>query len=214
VSPLDAPDGARLTIALDVRDPFSYLALRPALALIEETGVEADWLPIRAHTLVAPSSPSPDDDRGARHRRARARMIAREISIYSEVQGLEIEAPYRDGPADAVHMAWLWIRDAAETSLRPFLEQAFQRYWAVDLDPQNAEDVAGLLEGLELDGSGFQQWANTEGPGVLRSVASQLGEAGVFQAPAYLIDDEAFYGRQHLSMIRWILNGRSGDRPI
>jgi 2-hydroxychromene-2-carboxylate isomerase len=41
-----------------------------------------------------------------------------------------------------------------------------------------------------------------------------LQERGLFQVPAYLVEEEVFYGRQHLPMIRWILAGRSGPIPI
>jgi 2-hydroxychromene-2-carboxylate isomerase len=38
--------------------------------------------------------------------------------------------------------------------------------------------------------------------------------SGWFQAPGFVVEDEVFYGRQHLPMIRWILEGRSGPVPI
>jgi 2-hydroxychromene-2-carboxylate isomerase len=140
------PEVARLTVVLDIRHPFSYLALRPSFDLVEETGVEVEWLPIRAHTLVEPSAPSPEDDRGVRHRRFRAEMIAREIEVYADAQGLTIESPYRDGKADAVHLAWLWVLDVAPMRLPPFIEEVFRRYWASTLDPENLEDVLLLLD--------------------------------------------------------------------
>lgn len=204
----------RLSVALDLRDPFSYLALGPTLAFAEQTGVAIDWLPIRAHTLVAPSSPSPDDDRGTRHRRARAQMVAREIAIYSAAQGIEIASPYRDGSAEAVHAAWLWLLDVGASQFHPFLEAVFEEYWAGDLDPTCYDAVAQLVERLGLDAVAFRQWAEAEGPEAVQSAATQLAETGVLQAPAYQIEGEVFYGRQHLPFIGWILGGRSGDGPI
>ena len=43
---------------------------------------------------------------------------------------------------------------------------------------------------------------------------NELRSAGLFQVPAYVVEDEVFYGRQHLPMIGWILDGRSGPVPI
>ena len=207
-------DDAKLLVALDLRDPFSYLALGPTLALAADTGTRIDWLPIRGHTLVAPSSPAAADDRGVRHRRARAEMIAREIAVYSEAQGLDIQSPYRGGTSDAVDAAWLWIRLTNESGLIGFLDPVFRKYWTNDLDPESPDDVSNLVEKLGLDPVAFQRWALSEGADSARSMATELAELGVRQAPAYRIDGEIFYGRQHLPMVRWIMGGRSGEGPI
>ncbi len=209
-----AVGGRGLCVALDLRHPFSYLALAPSFAFAAQLELEVDWLPIRAQALRAPSAPGPADDRGIRHRRARAEMIAREIAVYAGVQGLAIESPYRDGPADAFHFAWLWVREREPLRLRALLEQAFRRYWAVALDPESPGDVARLLGALDFDLSRFREWARADGPAALDAARSALAGAGVDQAPAYVLGGEVFYGRQHLPMLRWILQGRSGERPI
>lgn len=207
-------ESARLTVALDVRHPFAYLALRPTIAFGEETGLEINWLPLVGPTLKKPSTPGADDDRGIRHRRHRARTIAREIAIYAEAQGLVVEEPYRDGPADAAHLGWLWMRAKARPRLEPFLEDLFRRYWTLALDANSTDEVAEIVEHHGGPAESFRTWASTEGPVVADGLASSLRAAGITQAPAYLIDDEVFWGRQHLAMVRWILDGRKGHGPI
>jgi 2-hydroxychromene-2-carboxylate isomerase len=141
-------------------------------------------------------------------------MIAREIAVYADAQGLRIESPYRNGGAEAFHTAWLWVKETAPDALRAFLEEAFRRYWGMDLDPTKDADVVALVEKPGLDAGRFRDWAASNGPTALEAVASALSDAGVDQGPAYLVDSEVFYGRQHLPMIRWILAGRRGERPI
>lgn len=204
-----------LVFVLDLRDPFSYLALGPAIDLASSLSFSSvDWLPIRKHTLLPPSKPSPEDDRGVRHRRSRAQMIAREIAIYAEAQALTIDSPYREGHADAAYSAWLWIRASAPDRLPAFLKAVFQAYWAEGLDPEKGDRILALLEGLGFDRTEFEQWASLQGDTALRSLESQLEDIGISQAPAYLVEGEVFYGRQHLPMLRWILDGRKGPGPI
>ena len=204
---------AKLTVVLDIRHPFGYLALRPAIELGQDAGVDINWLPLRSQTLRTPPASSHDDDRGIRHKRRRAQMIAREIAVYAEARGLRIEDPYRDGPSTAFDLAWLWVRNAAPESLEPFLEQAFGRYWALDLNVGSIEDVATVVERCGLESVAFREWASDETEAAT-SVSEQLAEAGVFQTPAYLVGDEVFFGRQHLPMIRWILEDKQGPVPI
>ncbi len=205
---------SKLTVALDLCHPLAFLALRPAIDLGRELDLQINWLPLRAQPLKAPSAPGPDDDRGTRHKRHRAQMIAREIPIYAQAQGRIVQEPYRDGPTDAAHMGWLWVRAQAPESLESFLEELFQRYWSVDLDAGDPNDVASVVDACGEDASGFRRWAADGGPAVVDAVARELTAAGVFQAPAFLVDDEVFYGRQHLPMVRWLLRGREGPVPI
>lgn len=207
-------DRAVLTIALDVRQPLAYLALGPAIAFGRERGLRINWLPLTAPPLRPPSMPGPDDDRGVRHRRHRAHMIAREIAVYAQARGLTIREPYRDGPPDAAHRAWLWVRARAPGSLEPFLVELFRRYWALELDAGDVAAAAEAVDACGADAAGFLAWAASDGPAAARAVADALAGAGVFQAPAYLVKDQVFSGRQHLPMIRWLLDGGTGPVPI
>jgi 2-hydroxychromene-2-carboxylate isomerase len=41
-----------------------------------------------------------------------------------------------------------------------------------------------------------------------------LHEAGLFNVPGYVVDEEIYFGRQHLAMIRWLLTDKQGHPPI
>jgi 2-hydroxychromene-2-carboxylate isomerase len=214
VSALAGISKAALCVALDVRHPLAYLALRPAIAFGREAAIDVDLLPFEGQVLRAPSPPRPDDDRGIRHKRYRAHMIAREIAVYAHAAGLVVREPYRDGSPRAAHLAWLWVRAHTPRALPAFLEELFRRYWALELDADDLAGVTGLVRAHGLDPGEFGAWASDEGALEAERVATALREAGIDQAPAYLVEDEVFYGRQHLAMIRWILGGRNGPGPI
>lgn len=205
---------ARLSVLLDVRHPLAYLALRPALAFGESLGIGINWLPLSVPTLRPPTEPGPDDDRGQRHRRNRARAIAREIVTYADAQGLVLREYYRDGAADAANVAWLWARDRHREVLPVYLMELFRRYWALEIDASSTKEIALLLDAVGADGTSFLDWCDDEGASAAGGLADELQDAGLFQTPVYVVEDEVFYGRQHLPMIRWILEGRSGPGPI
>jgi 2-hydroxychromene-2-carboxylate isomerase len=209
-----APNPARLTVVLDIRYPQAYLALHPASELARSLGVDVDWLPLPVATLKPPSTAAADDGRGVRHRRHRARLIASEIGTYSDIQGLVLRDYYRDGDAEALNLGWLWIREKHPQQLEAYLSEAFRAYWAVELDPADEARVASLVESFGGEGKAFLSWLAAEGPAVSRAFIDELHERGVFGVPSYLVDDEVFLGRQHLPMIRWILEGRTGQVPI
>ena len=207
-------DSARLSVMLDIRHPTAYLALHPAAALASELGIEINWLPLVVPPLLPPSTPGPEDDRGTRHRRYRAQAIARDIETYAEVQGLVPRDYYRDPDPAAINLAWLWVRDQHRDRLLPWLAEAFRAYWALELDPSSEEEVAGLIDSLDGDRSKFLAWCIDDGPLAASLLADELRERGLFGVPCYVVEDEVFLGRQHLPMIRWILDGRRGPVPI
>jgi 2-hydroxychromene-2-carboxylate isomerase len=202
--------GARLSVLLDVRHPFAYLALHPTVALAESLAVAVNWLPTSVPALRRPSEPGEADARGIRHRRHRAQAIAREIETYSAAQGLVVREYYRSGSSAAATLGWLWTRDRNPDRLPSYLAELFRSYWAVELDPADLEDVAALVEAPVA----FRRWCANGGPTTASAIEDELQERGLFGTPAFLVEDEVFYGRQHLPMIRWILEGRSGAVPI
>jgi 2-hydroxychromene-2-carboxylate isomerase len=207
-------ESARLTVLLDLRNPESYLALSPAAKLAEELSIDIDWLPVTVPPLKPPSVPGPHDDRGILHRRHRARALAREIEIYARAQGLELRGLYRDGDATAFDLGWLWLRETQPDRLLAYLREGFRRYWSLELDPAKVAEVAALLVSIGAASEAFEGWCETEGRATRARIAEEMNARGVVGAPGYLVEDEFFQGRQHLSMIRWILAGRKGPGPI
>jgi len=207
-------DRSELSVLLDIRHPAACLAFHPAVAFAESLGIHINWLPLTVPTLNPPTQPREDDDRGTRHRRHRARAIAREIETYAAAQGLVLRDWYRGGDAGAANLGWLWVRDRRPDRLPSYLAELLRAYWSLELDPACAERVAALVDAQQADGASFLDWCAAEGPPVAAALAEELRERGLFQVPAFVVGDEVFYGRQHLPMIRWILEGRSGPVPI
>jgi 2-hydroxychromene-2-carboxylate isomerase len=207
-------DPQRLTVALDVRHPFAYLALHPTLELVRSMAVPVDWLPLDVPALNPPSVPADGDDRGVRHRRFRAQAIAREIETYSAAQGITIREPYRSGEVEAARSGWLYMRDRHPERLVDYLVALFGGYWSRDVDVSRIVEIMELVARAGGDASAFARWQESDGPPASAALASELRALGIFQVPAYLLDGEVFYGRQHLPMLRWILEGRPGDGPI
>lgn len=194
-----------LAVVLDIKDPHSYLAKDPTYALADEFGLQIDWLPFVSRPLRR--HPPGNGDRGSRHRRFRAAYAERSIQRYASVRGITIRNIYRDLDSTLAGMGILAARAHSEAALRSYLDRAFRQYWEDGLDIEDADVISELLSAA---GAGAFE------PDVAQFEALQerLALAGVFETPAYLIDDDIFLGRAHLPMIRWILAGRAGPPPI
>jgi 2-hydroxychromene-2-carboxylate isomerase len=219
---------ASLTVILDIRYPQAYLALGPAMDFARRRRLSIDWLPLSVSALKAPEALGIDERereeeaRSVRHRRFRALQIAREIKVYAEAQGLWLRDFYRAGDSSAFNLGWLWMRQHHGERLEDYLREAFRAYWAAEFDPAIEAEVSTLVDSLAGNGNGngngngeaFRSWSQREGSVVLEKLAEDLKAQGVFGVPSYLVEDEIFLGRQHLPMIDWVLDGRTGRIPI
>ncbi len=70
-----------------------------------------------------------------------------------------------------------------------------------------------LLRDLGVPTTGFAAFAKSEARG-LEVNQSRLLESGVLRAPAFIVGDEVFNGRQHLPLITWMLQGKIGLPPV
>lgn len=199
---------AALTVALDIKNPECYLALGPTRALARELDLDVDWLPL----VTSPPRPAPaGDDRGARHKRRRVAYRAMDLARYAQVQGLIIRELDRTPDSTLAGMAMLAARSHSDAALHGFLDRAFERYWNVELDLEDHGAIRAIL--AEVGVAEFDPDSNP-GREAFAALGASLGAAGLFNAPAYLVEDEVFQGRAHLPMIRWILTGRTGPGPI
>ena len=193
-----------LTVGIDIKSPECYLALEPTRALVREAGVDVDWLPV----VTSAPRPAPDgDDRGSRHKRHRVAYRVMDLARYARVAGLTIRDPGQAPDSTLAGIAMLAAKAHSDDALQGFLNRAFERYWKAELDLEDRRALRAILDEVGVaelpeDAAGF------------RALQASLGEAGLFTAPAYLVENEVFNGRAHLPMIRWILEGRVGPGPI
>lgn len=184
-----------LTVYIDFKSAASYLALKPVLELIEQTGIEARWLPFSSRPFRIPDEKA-EEDVGERHRRVRA-ISQRDAHLhYAALQ--EIELRFSNNPKGSeAALAALAVLDSDPVS---FIRSAFKAYWddQKDLDDQNT--VTGLLQDCGLE---HPNWPDTVE--ALQSIREKAEEQKVFETPTFLIDGQIFLGREHMPWIRSLI---------
>jgi len=208
-----------LTVCVDFKSPQSYLASEPICRLIDELGIVADWQPVLVPPLKRPPAARPDDDRGIRHRRARALYVEHDIRRYARSRGLTVADPYLDPDSSIAAMGLLWCKAKAPDTVRRYVDLVFEGLWERRHDLAERETVAELLAAAGAPTAGWDSFAASPGRLQLDHLQAGLAGAGVFLAPALVVrlgdaDPEMFLGRAHLPMVRWLLTDKRGVAPI
>ena len=208
-----AGPAAPLIVAIDFKQPQSYLAVGPTMKLAAALGIEVDWQPMAARPLRTPEE-TIGDDRGARHRRFRARYFERDLRRYAETQGLRLGDVYRAADSSVAGMGLLVGEEARRARRRGedgrrLRARVFDGYWSGGLALDDAAAIRGVLETVGAPAAAFD-------PASLRaeyeSVLEHWRAAGLVDAPAYVLGEEIFLGRAHLPMIEWLHHGQGRPR--
>ncbi|MEP3421480.1 MAG: hypothetical protein ABJN35_07090 [Erythrobacter sp.] len=192
-----------LTAYIDFKCAGSLLAIDPILALSRDVGFAIQW---RAFSTLERDIP----DTGAAadiiesHRATRARSRKALDQKYARMRGRDLIYPAIQKPAD------LALGALSQISGNPlaFISAAYDAHWNDHSDLDDPETVQSLLRRCGIDHSG--NWDETRL--VFAAAQSQAEEAGIVDAPAFVIDDQLFIGRQHLPWIEEIAREKCSRR--
>lgn len=202
-----------LSIFLDVTSINGYLAFSSTCELIDRTGVQARWLPVSlgrsgSFWLVGEDGMSDEpQSRGAQHKAARKRHLKMDALRYAHRRGLDVVPLDRSWQTELVNSAIVYA--SRSDAARAFLAALLPRFWRAELDIESETALTELLVnvlGHEL-AQGFPDYVRSDGVRELAAVTAEADEVGIIDSPAYLVDGELFFGRQHLLTLEALLTG-------
>jgi 2-hydroxychromene-2-carboxylate isomerase len=209
-----SPLGDAPAVCIDFKNPKAYLALRPTFALEDELDIVFDWWPVAVSPMSPPQPEQANEDRGARHRRIRAKYYASDTHRYASGYGLELADLHRNPDMTVAGVGLLWTKRQATGLVRRYLDVVFERYWQDRLRIDDAGEIETVLRDIGVDATGWSAYVGGTGRALFNASNAGLRDAGIFDVPAYVIDGDVFFGRQHLPMVRWLLTDKRGEPPI
>jgi 2-hydroxychromene-2-carboxylate isomerase len=207
----DAP----LAVYIDLKSPYAYLAIRPTRDMAAGVGVPIDWRPF---TLDIPSYlGSAKLDRKGRATGKRtatqwsgvkyAYMDARR---YANLTGLTVRGTVKIWDSSLAGIALLWAKRQGAEAFDRFVDHVYPPFWKRELDIEDLGVIEQALAGSGADVAGFREWAAGPGRQEHDRINHEAFDAGVFGVPTYLVEDELWFGREHLPRVEWLLGGRTG----
>jgi 2-hydroxychromene-2-carboxylate isomerase len=204
-----------LTVYVDLKSPYAYLALAPTRALCTEHGVAIDWLP---YVLDIPSylgSARLDPVTGELIESDRTEQQWRKVRYaYMDVRrqanraGLLIRGTQKIWDTSLAAIALLWTRRVGPARVDAFLDAIFPPFWRRALDAEDASVIEAKLREAGVDAAGFAAFVAGEGRAELESVMRVAHERGVFGVPSFLWEGELFWGREHLPLLAERMSAR------
>ncbi len=203
-----------LTLYIDYKSPYAYLAKAPAYQLERDTGVEIDWLPYILDIPAYLGSARVDgegrvleQDRNA-HQWRRVKYSYMDVRREANRVGLTIRGTQKIWDSSLAGIGLLYAKRQAVW--RAYNDEVFERFWKRDLDIADPAALKDVLRRAGAKVDGFESFVADEGKRELTAVQEAAEAKGVFGVPSFLFPDgDLYWGREHLPRVREILSSSS-----
>ena len=200
-----------VTIYIDYKSPYAYLAKDPAYELERDFGVRLDWLPYDLDLADFMGSARVDangrvlEEERTAHQWRRVRYSYMDCRRQARKRGLVIRGTQKIWDSKIALCGMLFAKRRGDAVLRRYHDIVFERFWRRELDIENPDVIAAVLTETGADPAGFPAYLSAQGREELESICRAAEAIGVFGVPSFVIDGELFWGREHLPEIREML---------
>jgi len=210
---------ARLIIYIDFKSPYAYLAKDPSWALSDELKLDIDWRPF---TLDIPSylgsARLDKEGRVIESQRTETQWKAvksayQDVRRYGSLRKLIVRGTTKIWDSSLAAIGMLWAKQQGNWVLRSYMGATYERFWKRELDIEDVSIIEGVLRDAGASIEKFREFASGEGRELHDHIQRTAFDAGIFGVPTFIVDNEMFFGREHLPRIKWILLGRHGPAP-
>lgn len=207
-----------LVVYIDMKSPYAYIAIDPTRAMASALGVEIDWRPFTldipsylGSAKLAKGSKKVESANRTAQQWTGVRYAYRDARRYAQLTNKTVRGTEKIWDSSLAGIAMLWAK--ARGGFDRFIDVAYPPFWRRDLDIEDLSVLERTLAEAGLEPIGFRDWATGPGRKLHDRINDDAFDAGVYGVPTYLVEDEMWFGREHLPRVAWVLAGREGAAP-
>lgn len=195
-----------IDLYIDYKSPYAYLAVEPSWDLERDFDVSLNWLP---YTLDIPDylggakvdeQGNVIEDNRSPHQWRRVRYSYMDVRRYANLRGITVRGTQKIWDSSLAGIGMLYAKQ--QSVVRAYNDIVYERFWRRELDIEDPAVVEAVLQEAGADTSGFREYVEGDGRTEHDRIRAEAEERGVFGVPTYIIDDELYWGREHLALIR------------
>jgi len=210
---------AKLIVYIDFKSPYAYISIQPCFELENKLSMQFDWRPL---TLDIPSflGSAKLDKKGkvSKSRRSSDQWVQvkyayKDARRYAALNNLTLRGTEKIWDSSLASIGLMWAKKQSHKILTNYITLVYEPFWRRDLDIENTSVINEKLAQAGAQTTGFTDYLNGQGRVDHDRYQKDIFAAGIFGVPSFVIEEEIFFGREHLPRIEWILSGRKGYAP-
>jgi 2-hydroxychromene-2-carboxylate isomerase len=187
--------------------PFTYLAMEPAYAFERSHRVALRFIPYGVNIRQVYGGEVTDRDERNRRKLRYLYLDARRMAA---ARGLTIYPPRKIYSARLAFYGGMCADD--QGLFRPYADRVFERFWRRELEVENPDALAAILEEVGADTTQFLRYLadeNAEAKPRLKACFAEADRDQVFGVPTLLIEGERFWGNDRMDWVARKLDAMS-----
>ena len=195
-APVNGQNRAVVDAFIDLRSPYSYLALQPARALALRRGIRFEWWP-----FITDLQSAYGGEVEARSSRdvVKLKYLYMDCRRLAKQQGLTICGTIKLWDASLASQAMLFAK--SRNRLWEFCDPMLAAFWRREFDLESPAALASALASAGLRVEDWHDYQHVSGQRDLASALKRAKELGVFGVPTFLYQGEVFWGGDRLALL-------------
>lgn len=189
-------DTDRVEAFFDLRSPYSYLALGPARALAQRSGVAFDWWP---YVTDFQSAYGGEVEQRSSRDVAKLKYLYMDCRRLAKLQGLTVRSTTKLWNPTLASQAILFAK--ARNRLWEFCDPLLAAFWRREFDLESPAEVEAALVNAGLSSSEWNEFLQRDAEGALEGTLEHADRLGVFGAPTFIYRGEMFWGGDRMDLL-------------
>lgn len=208
-----------LTVYIDFKSPYAYLAIEPTRQLARELGITIDWLPfvldIPSYLGSASLGSTGEVAQQSRSENqwSKVKYAYYDCRRYANLRGITLRGTVKIWDTNLAAIAMLWAKRQGTDVLQAFIDGIYEPFWKRELDVEDYPAIERVLAAAGANTDGFRDYACGAGARENERIQRDAFDRGIFGVPTYVLGEQTYFGREHLPRIRWQLQGELGPGP-
>lgn len=186
-----------LSAYIDLRSPYSYVAVDAIRALERDFAVAVDWLPFTLD--IAGAGAGAQGVEAARWRR-KVKYLYMDVRRFAGPRGLVIKGPLKVFDPFVSAAGLLFAKRAGLLDF--YLDRVYPAFFDRTLDIEDRAAIGAILAAGGADAAGFAAWLDGAARSELAAIHDAAEQAGVFGVPSFALDGELFWGQDRIGLLR------------
>ncbi|HEY1057155.1 MAG TPA: 2-hydroxychromene-2-carboxylate isomerase [Limnobacter sp.] len=189
----------------DLTSPYSYVAAEQIEAIAQAGNRTVNYKPTLLGFVFKSTGNS-----APMMNPAKGKYSIKDFPRTARFYGLELNWP-KQFPinATAASRAILKLKATQPEKVGDFVRALYRAYFVTGSDITSEEGVKAVADGMGLDGAALAAANNDETiKEQMKAAVQESVEVGMFGAPYFVVDGEAFWGQDRLDQLRkWVVEG-------
>jgi 2-hydroxychromene-2-carboxylate isomerase len=185
-----------ISLYIDYRSPYSYLAKDDAYQLEQDFDVRLDWYPL---CIDLPGAHGTPEQRSAREW-AKVKYLYMDCRRIANQRGLIVKGTQKIYDPAIVSIGMLYAKQHG--AFRQYHDSILPRFWQREFDIEDIDAVKQALAGVGVPVDGFDEFLAGEGKAQFAAIQARAEAQGVFGVPTFVYRDELFWGTDRIGMLR------------